>query len=396
MTGPGDPADETSPGTPARVAVAQIHDQFFAPSETFIYGVVSRLSRFRAVCLAKRFVNLDAFPFPSADSFRIGEKRYTPPSLVRAVVRRLARRDRYVERILRRENVRLLHAHFGPSGVRALLYKRGTGLPLVTTFYGYDVSALARHYVWRRRYSRLFAQGDLFLVEGPSLGDKLAALGCPPAKIEVQRIGIPVHEIAFRARAPRPPGEKAVAIFSGRFVEKKGLEVALAACAAARKRTESFEFRIIGDGPLRPAIERTIERLGMASYVKLLGFLGYRNYLREMAAADFFLHPSTTARDGDTEGGAPTTILEAQATGLPIVSTTHADIPNVVVPGKSALLAPEGDVEALADHIARLVTEPERWRPMGAAGRQFVEEHHDVRRQVAALEDRYERLIAAS
>jgi colanic acid/amylovoran biosynthesis glycosyltransferase len=377
------------------VTVAQIHEQFFAPSETFIYGAVSRLSRFRPICLANRFVNLEAFPFPAADSFETGEKRYTPQWLVRAVFRRLAGRDPYVERILRREKARLLHAHFGPSGVRALTYKRGTRLPLVTTFYGYDVSALARHDVWRRRYSRLFAEGDLFLVEGPSLGDKLVALGCPAGRIEVQRIGIPVHEIAFRPRSPRRSGEKAVAIFSGRFVEKKGLLVALGACAAARNRTEDFEFRIIGDGPLRGEVERTIERLGMESYVKLLGFLGYRDYLREMAAADFFLHPSLTAADGDSEGGAPTTILEAQAAGLPIVSTTHADNPNVVLPGKSSLLAPEGDVAALADHITLLVTEQDRWRPMGAAGRQFVEEHHDIRRQVEALEDRYERLISS-
>jgi colanic acid/amylovoran/stewartan biosynthesis glycosyltransferase WcaL/AmsK/CpsK len=396
MTGRDSSAEETTPGPPARVAVAHIHDQFFAPSETFIYGVISRLSRFRPVCLANRFVNLDAFPFPAADSFETGGGRYTPRSLVRTVFRKLTGRDPYVERILRRAKARLLHAHFGPSGVRALLYKRGTGLPLVTTFYGYDVSALARHDVWRRRYERLFAEGDLFLVEGPSLRDKLVALGCPAARIEVQRIGIPVEEIAFRPRAPRPPGEKAVAIFSGRFVEKKGLKLALAACAAARTRTQDFEFRIIGDGPLRDEIERTIERLGMQGYVRLLGFLGYADYLREMAAADFFLHPSLTASDGDSEGGAPTTILEAQAAGLPIVSTTHADIPNVVLPGRSALLAPEGDAAALADHITLLVTEQERWRPMGAAGRQFVAEHHDVRRQVEALEDRYERLIRSS
>jgi colanic acid/amylovoran biosynthesis glycosyltransferase len=287
----------------------------------------------------------------------------------------------------------LLHAHFGPSGVRALTYKRGTRLPLVTTFYGYDVSALARRRVWLRRYSRLFDQGDLFLVEGPSMADKLAALGCPRGKIEIQRIGIPVEEIAFRPRAPKPAGTTAVALFAGRFIEKKGLLAALAACAEARKRTQAFEFRIIGDGPLREQVANAIARLDMGSYVKLLGFLGYAEYLKEMAAADFFLHPSVTASDGDSEGGAPTTILEAQASGLPIVSTTHADIPNVVLPGRSALLGPEGDETTLAEHIRVLVAEPQRRASMGAAGRRFVEEHDDVRRHAELLEDRYARLL---
>ncbi len=378
---------------PTRATVAEIHSQFFIPSETFIYGYIAHLSRLRPVCLADRFANLDAFPFPSRDSFVIVDRPYTPGGLFRVLFRKLARRDLHVERILRREKVRLLHAHFGPSGVRALTYKRGTRLPLVTTFYGYDVSALARAGVWRRRYSHLFVQGDLFLVEGPSLRDKLVDLGCPRGKIQVQRIGIPLQEISFRPRLPKPPGAKAVAIFSGRFVEKKGLLVALAACAAARRRTQAFEFRIIGDGPLRKEVENSIERLDMGSYVKLLGFLGYREYLKEMAAADFFLHPSLTASDGDSEGGAPTTILEAQAAGLPIISTTHADIPNIVLPGKSALLAPEGDVIALAEHIGLLITEQERWHHMGAAGRRYVEERHDIRRETESLEDRYERLI---
>ena len=386
-------ARKTPPSPPARVTVAEIHSRFFVPSETFVYGYIAHLSRFRPVCLARQFVNLDAFPFPSRDAFPIGDQPHTPTGLLRAVSRALAGRDPYVERILRRERVRLLHAHFGPSGVRALMYKRGTRLPLVTTFYGHDVSALARDHVWRRRYSRLFEQGDLFLVEGPSLRDKLADLGCPRGKIEIQRIGIPVQEIAFRPRGPKPAGAKAVALFSGRFVEKKGLLVALAACAATRRRTQAFEFRIVGDGPLRAEVETAIERLDLKSCVKLLGFLGYREYLKEMAAADFFLHPSLTASDGDSEGGAPTTILEAQAAGLPILSTTHADIPNVVLPGKSALLAPEGDVTALAEHVALLVTEQERWQAMGAAGRQFVEEHHDIRREAQSLEDRYERLV---
>ncbi len=380
-------------GVSTRGSVAQVHEQFFRPSETFIYGQISRLRRFRTICLAERFVNLDAFPLRSADLFVTGERRYTLAWLLHASFRRLAGRDLHVERILRRENVRLLHAHFGPSGVRALRYKRGTRLPLVTTFYGYDVSTLARQDVWRRRYSRLFEQGDVFLVEGPFLGNRLVEIGCPERKVQILRIGIPVHEIAFRPRLPKAAGANAVAMFSGRFVEKKGLLVALEACAAVRKKQRGFELRIIGDGPLRKDVENTIERLDMRSYVKLLGFLGYREYLREMMAADFFLHPSLTASNGDSEGGAPTTILEAQATGLPVVSSVHADIPNVVLPGESALLAPEGSVTALAEQIGLLLASQERWRAMGAAGRRFVEEHHDIRRQAESLENLYERLV---
>ena len=92
--------------------------------------------------------------------------------------------------------------------------------------------------------------------------------------------------------------------------------------------------------------------------------------------------PSITAQNGDTEGGAPVAILEAQATGLPVISSYHADIPEVVVDGKSALLAPEKDVETLAKHLEYLVEHPDVWGRMGQAGREHVEEEYDVMVQV--------------
>jgi colanic acid/amylovoran biosynthesis glycosyltransferase len=104
---------------------------------------------------------------------------------------------------------------------------------------------------------------------------------------------------------------------------------------------------------------------------------------------DIFIQPSVTAADGDTEGGAPTTLLEAQALGVPVVATYHADIPHVVAPGESALLAPERDSEALAACLMKLLDAPERWSAMGRAGRRFIEEHHDAPSQVARLEELY-------
>lgn len=82
-------------------------------------------------------------------------------------------------------------------------------------------------------------------------------------------------------------------------------------------------------------------------------------------------------------------ILEAQACGLPVVSTTHADIPNVVAPGESALLAPERDAETLSDHLCALLSEPEPWASMGVTGRAVVEKHHNLDTEASLLEDLY-------
>jgi len=106
----------------------------------------------------------------------------------------------------------------------------------------------------------------------------------------------------------------------------------------------------------------------------------------EMEQAHIYVQPSRTAPDGDSEGGAPTALLEAQASGLPVVATRHADIPYVVREHDTALLSGEGDAAGLAANIVTLARDPSRWGPMGRAGRAFVEQHHDIGRLAKDLE----------
>ncbi len=177
--------------------------------------------------------------------------------------------------------------------------------------------------------------------------------------------------------------------FCASFREKKGLRQALEAVARARSEHPGLVFRIGGDGPERGEVEALVSRLGLADCTRLLGFLSHERMIDEMDAADLFLQPSVTARNGDSEGGAPTTVLEAQACGLPVLATHHADLPHVVVEGESALLAPERDVERLTANLLTLLKGPERWMAMGEAGRAHVLRCHDAEREVARLEDRY-------
>lgn len=293
-------------------------------------------------------------------------------------------------------NVRLLHAHFGYTGCQVLRVKHKTGLPLITTFYGEDISALPEVDDWSKAYSQLFAEGDLFLVEGPHMKHRLLEIGCPSEKADIQRIALHIKKYPFRQRFPKGRGKAVRLLFCGRFREKKGLIYALKAVRCAHARYPDLEFHVIGDGELRPQVERTIDLYQMRAYTKLLGFQTHQCMIREMDAADIFIHPSVTAKNGDSEGGAPTTILEAQACGLPVLSTTHADIPNVVVPGKSALLASERDTETLSNHLCSLLSEPERWENMGMSGRAFVERNHNVDTEVKLLETKYYTLAKIS
>jgi colanic acid/amylovoran biosynthesis glycosyltransferase len=372
--------------------VAHFHSQFLGRSETFIYRLLHALQRVRAVVFTQRLLNGEEFPFSPIILY--------PPApgslwgLLDRAGRRLFRREPFLSRQFQRYGVHLLHAHYGTQGWDLLRVRRATGLPMVTTFYGFDMSMLPRERLWRERYAELFEAGDLFLVEGAHMRTCLIGLGCPPEKVRVQRIGIDLTLIPFRVRTP-PVGRSVRLLFCGRFTEKKGLPDALEAVAAVRARHPHLDMSVIGDGEERPRVERLISSLHLTDCVRLLGFQPYRMLEQELAAADILLAPSRTASNGDTEGGAPTVLLEAQAAGVPVVSTTHADIPHVVVPGKSALLAPEGDPERLAECLEGLLDAPERWAEMGWAGRQYVEQRHDVRTTVTEIEDTYFALMGA-
>ena len=375
--------------------VAHISHIFFAKPETFIYHSISNLKQFHPICLCWKIDNLELFPFPERDLHKISLK-YNPFEFYRdLVIKRWndPQAKKRAERIIKEKDVRFIHAHYGYNGYFALNTKKKLNIPLITTFYGIDISCFPRAKKWKSRFKILFQEGDLFLVEGEYMKLLLKDLGCPDEKIHIQRIGIPLHKIKYRPRRPKKNNDKVVFIFGGRFEEKKGLIYALKAVYEVRSKYQNFEFRIIGDGTLRPQIEKFIENHDMKNYVQMLGFLNYEDYLKEMNNADIFVHPSVKATNGDMEGGAPTTILEAQAMGMPVISTYHADIPNIVVEGKSALLSKEKDYKAIACSMEYLLETQEAWEQMGSIGREFVETYHNIYNEVDRLEEIYSQLL---
>lgn len=382
-----------------RPVVAHYNDVFFNKSETFVYHYISNLRNFYPIYFAREFTNIDLFPISKKDQYSIpvsSVRPYAWPKLFRWMQNKfLGVNISYEQAILRTRKAKLIHAHFGPQGFYSLRIRGRLRIPLVTNFYGYDVSELAEISEWIERYKMLFEKGDLFLVEGLHMKARLMELGCPEKKIQIQRIAIPVKRIPFLERKEKKGKEKIIFLFCGRFVEKKGLVYALQSMKNLRKKHDNVEFRIIGDGDLKLLTEEFIEQNNMAAYVKLLGVMNYSEYLKEMQNTDIFIAPSVTAANGDNEGGAPTTLLEAQASGMPIVSTYHADIPNIVIPGKSALLAHEKDTEGLTANMEYLVENQQNWAEMGLIGRKFVETFHDIDKEISALENKYSELLNA-
>jgi len=278
-----------------------------------------------------------------------------------------------------------LLCHFGPNGNRMARLRRA-GLvhgKIATVFHGYDMS---RYLITEgsSAYERLFAEGDLFLPVSDFWRTRLIELGCPEEKIVVHHMGIEL------ARFPEPgphddSGDGTLRLLTvARLVEKKGVEYAIHAVAALRDATQrKIEYRILGDGPLRGDMERLICELEVEDSVQLVGEMDQGGVRDAMRDADIFVAPSVVAEDGDMEG-VPVSIMEAMACGLPVVSTRHSGIPELVHDGESGYLVRERDPLALARALTRLAGDAALRARMGVAGRHAVQRGYDL----DALNDR--------
>jgi colanic acid/amylovoran biosynthesis glycosyltransferase len=299
--------------------------------------------------------------------------------------------------VARKYKARILHSHWGDVGWRDLIAARSGKMAHVVTFYGKDVNYYPQSSVWRKRYHQLFKQVNLVLCEGPHMANCIVRLGCPTTKVRVQHLGVDIDNIAFEPRAWRS-GPLRVLI-AGSFREKKGIPYALEALGLLLKELPDLEITIVGDEskdprshPEKIKILDTLKKYQMQSKTRMLGYQSYAVLLAEAYKHHVFMSPSVTAMDGDTEGGAPVTIIEMAASGMPIISTTHCDIPSVVIHGKTGLLAAERDVNGLVQHLRWYVTHPEHWQEMVMAGRLHVEAEYDVIKQADRLSDIYKSL----
>jgi colanic acid/amylovoran biosynthesis glycosyltransferase len=286
----------------------------------------------------------------------------------------------------------IVHCHFGDTAPGVLIRRQQGQLAgkLVTTFYGADLTChVARH--GEQVYAELFKRGDAFLEICDCFRSRLIQIGCPPDRIGHQSLGIDPGRFAFLARR-RDAGEPVRVVSIARLVEKKGIEQALRALACIRTSTP-IEYTIIGDGTLRPTLERLARDVRASVRVRFAGWLQQDEVAEALRVAHLLMAPSVTAADGDQEG-TPVAILEALATGLPVLSTWHSGIPELVEDGVSGRLVPERDVAALSRAIDELVDAPERWPRMGLAGRARVEERHDINKLNDQLVKFYERLVA--
>lgn len=277
--------------------------------------------------------------------------------------------------------------HFGAHGRKAVLLREAGAIEgkIVTAMHGDDITRYPRLFAYPI-YAPLFARGDWFLPVSEFGRRELIRLGCPAERVEVHRMGVDTSLFCPVARAAGRLRVLTVA----RLTPCKGIAETLEALARV---SFDFEYQVIGEGPLRAGLEAQARRLGLAARVVFSGMAGRAEVLQAMQAAHVFVLASRMQPDGEAEG-IPVALMEAMACELPVVSTVHCGIPELVEDGVSGLLTPEGDIEALAAALERVAGSVELRVAWGAAGRRKVMGEFEAEVWNRRLEEVLERVVS--
>jgi colanic acid/amylovoran biosynthesis glycosyltransferase len=371
--------------------VAIFRHNLFRISEPFICDQAQHLRRYRPL-----YVGRMRFGSPPEGTTSVAlEDLYTRYTLPRIGLQMLTGNTRPYLRLMSRQRPSLIHAHFGIEGVSALGLARQLGIPLVTTFHGFDATlktpimlgspAWFRYPLLRRKLAR---EGNLFLCASAFIRQRLLERGFPESRTHTHYLGVDCQSIRPRETCEEQP----LILHVARLVEVKGTRYLLRAFATVARKHDQVRLLIIGDGPLRTSLQALAASLGVRDRVEFLGALPHPEVLSWMRKAAMLALPGIRTATGREEG-LGMVLLEAAATGLPVIGSRVGGIPECILDGQTGFLVPERNESALAERVSELLENPVKRHQMGAAGRALVESRFNIDRQTAALEDFYDGLL---
>jgi colanic acid/amylovoran biosynthesis glycosyltransferase len=379
-----------------RLVIASYCSSFLKSEMLHIYRQVKSLRGVDTFVVTKEIQNAQRFPFPNIEVIPKRRSNLLVHGWLKFVERRppIVYRGEYqtLDSLLARHGADLMHIYFGHTGVHLLPFIQQWDKPCVVSFHGADVAHKEDIKDYPAKLRLLFEAVPLLFARSQSLADRLVQLGCPPEKLRINRTGVPLNEFPFLARQPPPDGKWKI-VQACRLIPKKGVATSLRAFAIFKKDNPQAELFIAGKGPLQRELEMLAAGLGIFKDVHFVGFLSQPNLLELYTSAHLFLHPSETSPNQDQEG-VPNSLLEAMATGLPVVATRHGGIPEAVEHGRNGLLVPEEDHIALANAMHQITHSSEVFREMGLRARAAVADRFEQDVQIERLEAFYEEAIS--
>lgn len=286
-----------------------------------------------------------------------------------------------IKKYLIKNKIDIVLANYGISGVKLLPICRSLKIPLVVYFYGFDAfhhSTLAKY---KKSYLELFNCASAIIVVSEDMREQLIGLGAQQGKLSLIPCGADIEKFSQTHPALNKPAFIAI----GRFTEKKAPHLTIKAFHKVNKIIPDARLVMIGEGePLFDQCKKLVQNLELENTVEFAGKKTHQETVEYLKKARAFVQHSITADDGDKEG-TPVAILEAEASGLPIVSTLHGGIKDAVIHEKTGFLVKEGDTEAMGEYMIKLAQEPELADQMGKEGRAHVQLNYELNQQIEKL-----------
>lgn len=345
-----------------------------SPTETFIRAHAERLPAKTVIVHSWR---------PSiGDHTVLSLPRLVYHKLVRTLFRTDLEREKTAAylKVFREYDVVAVLAEYGGCGVWCAEACRQAGVPLIVHFHGHDASDREVLKMFEDTYAGMFAQADAVIAVSQAMEQQLISLGAPREKIHYNPCGVDTGQFG----GANPARAEPVFIAVGTFREKKGPHLTIAAFARVHQVCPEARLRMIGPGVLLDQCRELTKELGIAEAVTFLGAQAHSVVEQEMSRARCFVQHSVVAPSGDSEG-TPVAVLEAGATGLPVVSTRHAGIPDVVIEGETGFLVAEHDVEGMAERMLRLAQDPALAARLGEQARKHIAENFSMDRSLGQL-----------
>lgn len=357
-------------------------DKMFTPSESFIPRGYSAFDRLKPIYVGHTING----PVPEgAEAINLTPLHGATGT---AGFKQFGIISKQLEAKLKALNPIAIHASFGKSGAYALPLAKRLGLPLAVTYYGGDATKTSNtknsaFRVYNRRRQELWDKADLILPCSDFIRRELLAKGAPDDKMIVH------HNTADPAKF-QPGNKENLLVFAGRWSPKKGIDTLIQALTKLGPELEGWTVRLCGNKPEgeRDAFEQGLHDQLSASGVKvdLAGWVPADEMPKHWAAAKIACVPSKRAPSGDAEG-LPLVCIEAMLSGCALAATRHSGIVECVQDGKTGYLCDEGDADALAENLRKMLRDPDATARMGQAGLALATESFNLQKQSRKLED---------
>jgi colanic acid/amylovoran/stewartan biosynthesis glycosyltransferase WcaL/AmsK/CpsK len=361
---------------------------FLPLTMVWIYNLLKNLQEYDPYVLTRKKINNQSFPFENIQALN---DLHLIDKLYNIGISKLTGVIPFFSNAAGLIRPCIMHFHLGNIAYKLLPFKRKMAVPGVISFYGADAYMYPARKKNRRKLSSVFREMDRILVLGPAMQNELKLLGCPEEKIEIFHLGINTDQIEFKEKA-FPVSRPLRFLLASNFVEKKGIDITLHSLGQFKKQVD-FEIEIIGDGPLREDILKIISAIGLREKVRLHGYKPYAFVLEKAYECDVFLQASRTASNKDREG-TPMVLVDVMAAGMPVVSTRHSDIPEIVRDGYNGYLAEENSVDSFTACLSRLIENKGYFQSLSRNCRSHVDQHFNIFVQAKKLETTYTKLTS--